>query len=444
MSFGTMYSWTSPALPFLRSNESQISMNNVEGSAIATLPEVGAFFGNTILLLLSSFIGRKYWLLMLATPYTISWLMIILAKNVFTLYASRLISGLTSDMCFCLSTMYLGEIADKNIRGILLTGLKIFIDLGHVYVKTAGAFLSYKMMNIMMFIIPLIFLTTFSIMPESPYYLLQKNRREEALKALMKLKGVKKPELVSTELERMHKFVKESQENKKWMFRELFCIKANRKSLWVVLIAWMTKFLSGVVSINTFTQDIFKQTEIPLAPEICAIIIAIVSVKMSIISTFMIERAGRRISLLISGLFCALGLVIVGLFFFLKTYLMLDVKSYSWLPFFGLIVYQVAFALGLAYIPIVLMGEMFALNVKMPATFVVYNITALIIMFTKGAFEWVNSVAGIYTNFWIYAIFCVVGSLISFSITPETKGKTLEEIQENFHSRSKKKIKRIF
>ena len=433
MSFGTMYSWTSPALPFLRSNESEISINNVEGSAIATFLDVGAFIGDVVLIFLSGFIGRKYSIFILAVPYTISWLMIILAKNVFTLYASRIISGFTSDMCLCLSTMYVGEIADKNIRGALLTGLKIFINMGHVYVKTAGAFLSYKMMNIMMFIIPLIFLTTFSFMPESPYYLLQKNRREEALKALMKLKGVKKPEFVSTELERMHKFVKESQENKKWMFRELFYTKANRRSFCVVVIAWITKFLSGMVTIDAYTQDIFEETEIPLSPEICAMIIAIVSLSMTVVSAFIIERAGRKISLLLSSLLCALGLLMVGLFFFLKTYLMLDVKSYTWLPLFGLIVYEVAFALGLAYIPIVLMGEMFALNIKMLAAFTVYFICTIIVIVLKSSFEWVNNVAGIYTTFWFYATCTVAGSLIYFSIAPETKGKTLEEIQEDLH-----------
>ncbi|XP_033227773.1 facilitated trehalose transporter Tret1-like isoform X2 [Belonocnema kinseyi] len=442
MSFGTMYSWTSPALPFLRSNESKISITNIESSTIAALNDAGALFGNVIFLFLSGFIGRKYWIFMLAVPYTLSWLMIIFAKNVYTLYASRILGGFTSDMCFCLTTMYLGEIADKEIRGMLLTGIRIFLNLGHVYVKTAGAFLSYKTMNIMMFVVPLIFLATFLFMPESPYYLLLNNRREEALKTLMKLKGVTRKELVNTELERLQTSVKKSKKNQKSMFRELFCIKAHRKSFSIVLIAWMTSFLSGRICISAFTQDIFKETEIPLSPEICTIIITIVSVKMTIVSAFIIERIGRRISFILSGLFCALVLLMVGLFFFLKTHLILDVKSITWLPLLGLIVYEVAFALGLSYIPIVLLGEMFALNIKIPAGFVISIIANIFIIFLKATFAWLNNIAGIYTTFWIYAICSVVGSLTFVLIAPETKGKTLEEIQEHLNAKSKRKIQR--
>ena len=440
MAIGGTYSWTSPALPHLKSNNSEIPITKVEGAWIAALLDIGIFIGNLVFLLISSFVGRKNWILIIAIPYIISWLMIVFAKNIITLYISRLIAGVAGNFAMALMPMYIGEIADKNIRGILLIGIRIFVNLGHLYVKTTGVLFSYKVMNIMMLLVPIFFFATFFFMPESPYYLLLRNRREEAQKTLMKFKGVKIPEIVHSQLERIEKSVKETQENKKLSFRELFVVKGNRKSLLIILVAGATKNLSGSSSISAFTQDIFQETEISLAPEICAMIIAIIGVKMALIATLIIERVGRRITFLLSGLFCAVGLVLVGLFFFIKTYLGLDVKSITWLPLFGLIIYEIAFSLGLSYIPIIMMGEIFALNVKIPAAFFNNTTTSIILVIVKLAFQWVNNVAGTYTSFWIYAFCSFFGSILYFCIAPETKGRTLEEIQENMHAKSGEKI----
>ncbi|XP_033227742.1 facilitated trehalose transporter Tret1-like isoform X1 [Belonocnema kinseyi] len=440
MAAGGTYSWTSPALPHLKNNNSEIPITEVEGAWIAALIDVGLFTGNILFLFIYSFLGRKNWILMISIPYIIAWLMIVFAKNIITLYISRFITGIAGDFAMALVPMYIGEIADKDIRGILLIGIRIFVNLGHMYVKTAGALFSYNTMNIMMLIIPVLFFAIFFFMPESPYYLLLQNQREKALKTLMMLKGVKIPEIIDSDLKRIEKSVKESQENKKWKFRELFVVKGNRASLFIALVAWTTKYLSGSTSIGAFTQDIFKETEIPLAPEICAMIIAIIGVIMALVATLIIERAGRKLTFLLSGLFSALGLAIVGIFFFMKTCLELNVKSITWLPLLGLIVYEIAFSLGLSYIPFILMGEIFALDVKMPAVLFINTTMSMVLITVKLAFPWVNNLAGTYASFWIYAICTFFGSILYFCIAPETKGKTLEEIQENMHTKKKIKI----
>ncbi|XP_033227935.1 facilitated trehalose transporter Tret1-2 homolog [Belonocnema kinseyi] len=442
MTAGITYSWTSPALPHLRSNNSEIPITQVEGAWIATSVDIGSFSGNIVFLFIANYLGRKNSLLMIAIPYIIACLMIVLAKNVITLYVSRFIMGMITDFVFALVSTYIGEISDKEIRGILLIGIRISLSLGQMYVKIAGVLFSYKTMNIMIMIIPLLFFATFFFMPESPYYLLLKNQRKKALKTLMKLKGHKVPGMIHLELERIEKSVKESQESKKWKFRELFAVKGNRRSLYIAMLAWATKHSSGSLSIHAFTQDIFEETGISLAPEICAMIIAIIGVTMAIIATFIIERAGRRITFLFSGLFCALGLALVGLSFFLKTYFKADVESITWLPLAGLIVYEIAFSLGLAYIPIILMGEIFALSVKMPAVFIVHTTISIFLIIIKISFQWLNNMAGIYTTFWTYAICSFFGSIIFFCIAPETKGKTLEEIQDNIHANNVRKFQK--
>lgn len=435
MTCGTIYTWTSPALPYLRSNNSEIKLTETQIVWVATLPDIGAFFGNVAMILALQHFGRKRWILCLGAPHIILWLMIIFAKSPIMLYIPRLISGLIGDLGFMLLALYIGEIADKDIRGVLLLSIKLFSNLGHMYVKTIGVFCSFRVLNIMMLFVPCCFFVTFLFMPESPYYLLLKNRNEKALKTLMKLKGVKKEEAVISELERIQCAVEEGRQDKKWMFRELFFIKGNRRSLTIVLVAWLTKFLCGATAINSFTQEILEATEIDLSPKVCAMLLAIIEVLLTLSATSIIERAGRRWTFLLSGLFCSLGLLIVGVFFFMKMGIMVDVKSYSWLPLCGLIIYQISFSLGIAYIPIIMLGEMFSIDVKMSAMFCLNVSMSLLLIGIKVAFQKLNSIIGIYTTFWIFAICCIIGSIVFFIITPETKGKTLEEIQDRLHKK---------
>ncbi|XP_043482917.1 facilitated trehalose transporter Tret1-like [Leptopilina heterotoma] len=434
MTCGTIYTWTSPALPHLRSNNSEIILTETELVWIATLPDIGAFFGNVAMIFALQHFGRKYWILFLGAPHIFMWLVIIFATNFYMLSIPRFLSGIIGDLGFMLLPLYIGEIADKDIRGILLLLIKIFSNIGHMYVKTIGAFFSFRVLNIMMLFVPCLFFATFLFMPESPYYLLLMNRNEKALKTLMKLKGVRNEgKMVHFELERMQNAVDDSRQNKKWMFGELFFIKGNRRSLIIVLVAWLTKFLCGATAINSFTQEILEATEIEVSPKICAMLLAVIEVLLTLSATSIIERAGRRWTFLLSGIFCSFGLLIVGVFFYLKLGTELDVKPFSWLPLFGLFVYQISFSLGIAYIPIIMIGEMFSIDVKMPAMFCLNVSMSLLLIGIKVAFQKLNSVIGIYTTFWIFAVCCTVGSIVFFIITPETKGKTLEEIQDRLH-----------
>lgn len=433
MTCGTIYTWTSPALPYLRSNNSEITLNETQIVWIATLPDIGAFFGNVAMIFALKNFGRKNWILFLGAPHILLWLMIIFANDIYMLCIPRFISGVIGDLGFMLLPMYIGEIADKDIRGVLLLSIKLFSNIGHMYVKTIGAFFSFQILNIMMLFVPCLFFITFLFMPESPYYLLLRNKNDKALKSLMKLKGVKNEKTVIMELKRIQNAVDETRENKKWMFRELFFVKGNRKSLKIVLIAWLTKFLCGATAINSFTQEILEATEIDISPKICAMILAIIEVVLTLSATSIIERAGRRWTFLLSGLFCTLGLIMVGLFFFLK--LTINVKSYSWLPLIGLIIYQISFSMGIAYIPIIMLGEMFSIDVKMPAMFCLNVSMSLLLIGIKVAFQKLNNIIGIYTMFWIFGICCILGSIVFFIITPETKGKTLEEIQDRLHKK---------
>lgn len=434
---GTVDSWTSPALPFLTGNNSTFPVTDLEGSWIASTSDLGSATGNLLTPIFSSFLGRKNSLLIFATMEVISWTMIILAKNITMLYAARFISGVACTLAISFTVMYVGEIAGKEIRGILLLIVRVSTQLGSLFVKSVGAYLTYQMMNVSMIIILVPFFLTFIFVPESPYYLLIKNRHDEARQTLIKLKGTDDKDLIDSEMLRVKETVRETRENEKWALWDLFFISGNRKSFVIVLLVWWTKFLSGDTSIDAYTQEIFEYSDFFLSAKYSAIIYAAFTVATPLLVTKVIERAGRRKVFLISGIFSTIGLTIVGVFFFVKFYLKMETSAFSWIPFVFLMFYNVASNSG--SITYVITGEMFALNVKETAMMCVTLANDLLAFFVKVIFQWMNNTAGVYSTFWMYAFFSLVGSSLFFLIAPETKGKTLEEIQDILHSTKKRK-----
>ncbi|XP_033230937.1 facilitated trehalose transporter Tret1-like [Belonocnema kinseyi] len=435
---GTVDSWTSPALPFLTSNNSAFPVSEFQGSWIASTSDLGSATGNLLTPIFSSFIGRKYSLLIFAIVEVISWAMIMSANNVITLYTARFISGVSCTLAISFTIMYVGEIAGKEIRGILLLIVRISTQLGGLFVKTVGAYLPYQMMNVAVISILIPFFLTFAFVPESPYYLSIKNRKEEAKRTIIKLKGTNDPEIVNSELMRINQTVKETKENEKWALWDLFSREGNRKSLLIVLIVCWTKFLSGDTSIEAYTQEIFNYSDFSIEPENAAILYAGVTVIMPLLVTKFVERAGRRKTFLFSGIFSTVGLGIVGLFFFVKFYIKADTASMSWIPFASLIFYNIASNLGISSLTYVITGEMFALNVKETAITCVTITNDMLAFLVKVVFQWMNNVAGIYTTFWMYAFFSLVGTTLFYWIAPETKGQTLEEIQNALHLKNRR------
>ena len=438
---GTGQSWTSPALPHLKSNMSEIPISDNEGAKIASFFDLGLIIGNLITPVFSSFMGRKYCLMTFTIPQVISWVLILFANNILTLFLARVIGGISSTLAFSYTIMYIGEIAEENIRGILLLIMRIYIETGFLIPKIAGVFCSYRTINIIMLFIPLLFFVTFFFIPESPYYLLLQNREEEAIKTIKRLRGTDSPEIVNSELKRIQKSVKNCQDNKKWAFRELFFVRGHRRSLFIVVTICWTKYLAGKMTIDAYTQEIFSYIDFSIPPNQAALMFASFTIFCLLIFTQIVERVGRRKIVLFSGTFAALGLGIVGSFFFLNNYLKANITSIAWLPFAGLMFYNISVNLGFGSLTSVLMGEMFALNVKVTAITCLTVSTDVIMFLIKLMFQWMNETFDIYTTFWMYSIFCLIGTLVFFFITPETKGKTLEEIQDVLHSRKNLNVK---
>lgn len=146
-------------------------------------------------------------------------------------------------------------------------------------------------------------------------------------------------------------------------------------------------------------------------------------------SSSLVDRAGRKILLLISIIVMTVTLTALGVFFYIQDNNPEQAENIGWLPITSLCVYMVAFALGFGPISWLMMSE------------VLSNEINAIVSPICGAFNWglaflitatlisISDAIGIGQTFWIFAGISLVGTIFTVLLIPETKGKSLTEIQ---------------
>ena len=430
LGLGTASYWSSPALPYLRSPISSFPITSDDASWLASLLNIGAIIGYLLYPLLIDRVGRKYTMLIFYIPQIVSWLLIFFANNVIYLFIGRLLSGIGYNGGYIVESIYEGEIAEKDIRGSLVVLGKIFYISGSLITLTAGAFLSYDNMNLLLLLSSFLFILTFPFMPESPYFYLKVNRKNDALKSLSRLRGIKDSSKLEMEINILQADIINNQLSEKHSLRQIFENKRHRKALLIAFLASMNVQFSGTFAIAAFIQNIVSYIGFPLASEYTTIIITTLVLILSILVAPLTDYLGRRILTLSYGILGASSAGIIGLFFFFKFYLQVEnISSFSWVPFIALTIHIVSCSSELFSISVILSAEIFSLEVKSSGSSLLNIVSNLLGFFVKLIFDRLVSILGLYGVFWIFGVSCLVLSVITFYIMPETKGKSLEEIQ---------------
>ncbi|VVC44860.1 Hypothetical protein CINCED_3A012419 [Cinara cedri] len=432
---GTVLAWTSPVLPMLEGPGSKIPITSDEGSWVGSLIAIGAIIGSIPAGKGADIYGRKPTIAALAVPFIISWAMIYFATSVWELYVARLIAGAVIGGVTATVPMYIGEIAESSIRGELGSYIQVKVTLGILYVYAIGPFVSYEQLALLCGIIPVImFFLVLLVAPETPTYLLRKGKKREAEQSLILLRGIDYD--ISGELEELQMQLEEEQKRSS-NFRDLISSRATvRASIAVMGLLSFLSF-SGINVLIFYAESIFKEggSEI-VSPKTSSIIIGVLQVIFTFASALLVDKAGRRVLLLISDSVMAVCLAGLGYFFFLKHN---GVSALNFIPLVSLGVYISTFSLGFGPIPGVMMGELFSPDVKGLALGIVCVIASLLEFVVVKMYQNLLNWFGYAVTFWIFAGFCVLGTVFVWFLVPETKNKSLQEIQNELNGKKKPK-----
>ena len=188
--------------------------------------------------------------------------------------------------------------------------------------------------------------------------------------------------------------------------------------------------LSGVNAIIFYTVKIFEKSQGSIDSNLSSIIVGLANFFATLGSNSVIDRVGRKVLLNISGLLMALSLIILGAFFFMQ-HSESDVSNLGWLPLATFITYITAFSIGYGPIPWLMMGEIFPSKVRGHAASVAtaFNWTCSFIV-TKTFSDLMDTV-GAYGTFWFFGIVCLLSVIFVTLFVPETKGHSLEDIENH-------------
>ncbi|XP_057339506.1 facilitated trehalose transporter Tret1-like [Microplitis mediator] len=429
-----MVVWSNPILlmlgedPVNKENPLGRPISAEEESWIGSLPSMGAMIGSLFPGYFAERWGRRLTLLASIVPSILSWILIGTGRSIAFLYAGRFISGVVTAIAFAVIPIYCGEIAEASIRGILGSLFQIFITLGLLWVYCIGPYVSYTHYWIACAVLPIAFFVLFLPMPESPHYLAAKGRTEDVIKVLARLRG-KSEDAVRYEANEIEVYVQKV-DKKEATIRDLLKVKANLKALIITCALVAFQQMSGIGAVLLYSELIFASAgDAGISSALETIIVGLVLLIGSCVNPLVVDRLGRRILLIISGIGTGLSLGVLGLFFYLKDAAKIDVSGIGWLPLTSLIVYMGTYSLGLGPLPWTITGEIFSSEVKSKATGITVFISCFLAVVINKYFMNIATAFGQYTAFWCFGGFCIFSVFFTVFILPETKGKSLQEIQ---------------
>lgn len=432
-SAGIAFAWSSPTIPQLNgsvdpeNNPLQYSISPSEESWIASLVPLGSAFGPVIFGCLADKLGRKNTLLIAMIPLTVSFLMKAFAGNIITFYVARTIGGFGTGGVFTVVPIFMGEIAEDRNRGALGCFMPVFCSLGFLFSYCVGPYVSIKWFSLVSAIPSTLFIIiVFPFAPESPHYLVSKNKDAAASKSLRRLRNISSQH-VGTELKEVKKYVEDSFSNK-GKLRDFLSSRGLRVGIITTVGLMLVQQGSGINVFLSYMNSIFAASATSIPSDISTIIIAAVQTVVVCSTSLVIDKLGRRLLLLISAGGTCLAQASMGTYFYMKQN-KCDVDQLSWLPMSSLVLYMIAYNLGIGPLPWAILGEIFPPNMKSVASTVTTTSCLCLSFLMTMVFPYFIIYIGMAQSFWFFSCCCLCGTVFVYSIVPETKGKSLQEIQ---------------
>lgn len=400
----------------------------MEGFVISSIM-IGGVIGVGISGYLSDAFGRRKILMVSSIFFAVAAIASAFAPSVAFLIGARILGGLGIGLASALAVTYITECAPAAIRGRLSSMYQLFTILGisatyFINLAVAGSgthawgvetgwrwMLGYGMIP------SIIFLVTLFFVPESPRFLVQKGRDEEAFQVLRKING---EEIAEEELASIKKSINVETNTS---ISQLFQPKL-RKVLGIGIFLALFNQVIGMNAVTYYGPEIFKMAGFQNNSEFLATsLVGVVEVIFTVVAVFLIDKAGRKKLMVVGSSFMAIFMVLIGSFFYFE-------MSNGILLALFIMGFTGAFCISMGPIPWIMIPEIFPNHLRAKAvgftTMFLWGANWAIGQFTPMLLD---GLGGAYT-FWMFAAINVICFIFVVKIVPETKNKSLEEIEQ--------------
>lgn len=377
--------------------------------------------------------GRRTAHLFLNVPFIVGWIIIAISPNLQLLLVGRFMTGFCVGLLGPPASVYIGETSEPRYRGFLLAAISLAIALGVLVSHAVGTFFSWQTTAITCGLFPIISFAFAYVAPESPSWLLSKGRDDEALQSFQWLRGhgdVAKKEFDAI---RQSQNVQSTVGNYSWQsVKENIRRPAFVKPLLILLGFFFTMQFTGVNAITFYSVSIMKSTMgSGINDYLAMIIIDVVRVAMSVVACVLLRRIGRRPLAAVSGIGTTVSLLGLSVFLYLVAR-DASLTRYTWVPMSCLLGFICSVSVGIVPLPWCMTGELFPLALRGLGSGIVSGANFLCFFVVVKTCPIFITNIGMEGAFMIYGVVALVGTVFLLICLPETKNRTLQEIENSF------------
>lgn len=408
------------------------------GLSVGSAP-IGCILGAMASMVLADKLGRRLLLIWAALLFLVSAVGTAFSMNFLAFNICRLIGGMGIGLAANLSPMYIAEISPTSYRGKVVTTNQLTIMVGIVVSQIVNLFIQQHgaatevvgsemnwnelygwrwMFGAEAFPAVGFLLLSFTV-PRSPRWLMKKGLRDEAHKVLSMVGG---EEYAAQEVADISSTIS-AEETNVVNFREIFEPRLLKVILLGMFLALVQQW-SGLNSVFAYSHQIFKDAGFSVSGAMLSLVFqGVTMLVFCVLAMFIVDKVGRKSLMLVGSLGISITHLLIGLSFHYG-------QSGIWIV--ALVLLAIAlYALTLAPIMWVLLSEIFpnrvrgvALGISVVTLWVAY----LILTYT---FPIMRESIGTAKTFWVYSAFLFIAFVVMKIWLPETKGKSLEQIERD-------------
>jgi len=405
-------------------------MEEIVVSSVLLGSLVGAVVGG----ILADRLGRRRLLILTALVFGLGAIGAALAPGTAWLLAARVVAGTAIGIASFVAPLYISEIAPVDIRGKLVSINQVALTSGIVISYLVDYAFAGSQAWRWMFALAVIPAAAFGIglifIPNSPRWLVDRGHAEQARAVLKRIRG---PEQVEGELSEIQHSVAQQKGHWSELLSPLL-----RPAMIVGIGLAIAQQITGINTVIYYAPTIFRFAGLSSASVaiLASVGVGVVNVVLTLVAMQLIDRVGRRPLLLVSLAGMSLSLFVLGLAFSLPQLS----GSLGWIAVASLMVYVGSFAVGLGPVFWLMLSEIYPLRIRGRAMSVgtVANWSANLLVALS--FLTLTQVLGKPATFWLYGVISIGAWFFAFFLVPETKGRSLEEIEAHWragkHSRA--------
>ncbi|XP_013185931.2 facilitated trehalose transporter Tret1 isoform X1 [Amyelois transitella] len=405
-------------------------------SWLASISSFALVFGNLLSGYLMERLGRRRSQLVCVAFFISGWVLIGCSQDIlYLILIGRFITGLCQGWLGPLGPVFVGEISSPIYRGFFLAAMSLGIAAGVFMSHLFGTLLHWSYAAFLCGSFPLVGGIVLYHAPESPAWLASRNRIDECIASFQWYRGTS-PEMKS-ELDKMIA-EQTKRDNSKGKIEALkLNIKKPEfyKPLFVMTLFFIITQLSGVNVICAYTTDMMNEL-IGGHTNKKTVYIAMLSIDVLrcvslCLACVLLRRLGRRPLAMFSGIFTSLSLITLALYLYLVDTRV--IRHITPIISLGLMaMYIIVSNLGISPLPWNMVGELFATETKGIGSGISVMMTSIAFFGTVKTAPAMFESIGHHGTYLFYGLSTLIGTLFLFFYLPETKGKTLLQVEEYF------------